>query len=71
MHQIRYVGEWHSHPRGSSTWPSATDLEQLRRLAEELESDGVPALMAIAGDDSQLTVLLAGPELVERVEAVE
>ena len=71
MHQIRYVGEWHSHPRGSSTWPSGTDLEQLRALAEELESDGLPALMAIAGDDGQLTVLLAGLELAERTEAAE
>ncbi|NRP75159.1 hypothetical protein ILFOPFJJ_06082 [Ensifer psoraleae] len=60
LHQVRYVGEWHSHPRGSSTRPSATDIRQLCWLTEELESEGVPALMAIAGDDGQLSVLLAG-----------
>ncbi|MEZ0000748.1 ThiF family adenylyltransferase [Sinorhizobium fredii] len=60
LHQVRYVGEWHSHPRCSSTRPSATDIRQLCWLTDELESEGVPALMAIAGDDGQLSVLLAG-----------
>ncbi|MEJ0096667.1 MAG: ThiF family adenylyltransferase [Methylocella sp.] len=60
LHQVRYVGEWHSHPRGSSTRPSVTDINQLCWLTEELESEGVPALMAIAGDGGQLSVLLAG-----------
>lgn len=60
LHQVRYVGEWHSHPRGSSTRPSATDIRQLCWLTDELESEGAPALMAIAGDDGQLSVLLAG-----------
>ncbi len=59
LHQVRYVGEWHSHPRGSSTRPSATDIRQLCWLTQELENEGVPALMAIAGDNEQLTVLLA------------
>lgn len=60
LHQIRYVGEWHSHPRGSSTRPSSTDIRQLCWLTDELESEGVPALMVIAGDYGQLSVLLAG-----------
>lgn len=59
LHQVRYVGEWHSHPRGSSTRPSTTDIRQLCWLTQELESEGVPALMAIAGDNNQLTVLIA------------
>lgn len=59
LHQVRYVGEWHSHPRGSSTRPSATDIRQLCWLTQELENEGVPALMAIVGDNDQLTVLLA------------
>lgn len=59
LHQVRYVGEWHSHPRGSSTRPSTTDIRQLCWLTQELGSEGLPALMAIAGDDDQLTVLLA------------
>ena len=63
LHQVRYVGEWHSHPRGSSTRPSATDIRQLCWLTEELESEGIPALMVIAGDDGELRVLLAGWDL--------
>lgn len=60
LHQVRYVGEWHSHPRGSSTRPSSTDIRQLCWLTDELDSEGVPALMAIAGDYDQLSVMLAG-----------
>jgi hypothetical protein len=63
LHQVRYVGEWHSHPRGSSTRPSGTDIKQLCWLTEELENEGVPALMAIAGDNGALTLLLAGKGL--------
>lgn len=60
LHQVRYVGEWHSHPRGSSIRPSLTDIRQLCWLTDELESEGVPALIAIAGDHGQLSVMLAG-----------
>jgi integrative and conjugative element protein (TIGR02256 family) len=60
LHQVRYVGEWHSHPVGSSTRPSTIDLQQLCWLTEELESEGLPALMAIAGDDGSLSFLLGG-----------
>lgn len=50
MHQLRYVGEWHSHPRRSSMLPSRTDLAQLAWLGRELEIEGLPGLMAIAAD---------------------
>ncbi|WP_313349594.1 Mov34/MPN/PAD-1 family protein [Paracoccus sp. (in: a-proteobacteria)] len=65
LHQIRYVGEWHSHPRGSSTRPSSMDIQQLCWLTDELESEGVPALMAIAGDRDQLSVMLAGRDYLK------
>jgi integrative and conjugative element protein (TIGR02256 family) len=58
LHQLRYVGEWHSHPVGSSTQPSKIDLRQLCWLTDELESEGLPALMAIVGDHGAFTVLL-------------
>lgn len=58
LHQIRYVGEWHSHPAGSSVWPSRVDIEQLAWLGSELESEGIPALMAIAGDDGAFSMTL-------------
>jgi integrative and conjugative element protein (TIGR02256 family) len=64
LHQIRYVGEWHSHPAGSSTRPSPTDIRQIFWLTTELENEGLPALMMIAGDNGALSVILAGKGLV-------
>lgn len=60
LHQVRYVGEWHSHPAGSGTIPSMIDLRQLCWLTGELENEGLPALMAIAGDNGAVTLLLGG-----------
>ena len=50
LEQVRYVGEWHSHPRRARTRPSPTDLCQLGWLTSTLSMDGCPALMLIAGD---------------------
>jgi proteasome lid subunit RPN8/RPN11 len=60
MHQLRYVGEWHSHPRRSSPLPSTTDLTQLAWLAAELDAEGLPGLMAIAADNGRFAFALAG-----------
>lgn len=48
--QLVYVGEWHSHPEGYAATPSPKDLLQLAELADLLDMNGVPALMAIAND---------------------
>lgn len=58
MHQLRYVGEWHSHPRLSSAWPSEIDLDQLAWLESELVSEGLPGLMAIAADDGKYSIII-------------
>jgi hypothetical protein len=58
LYQLRYVGEWHSHPAGSSVLPSHIDLGQLAWLGEELAAEGVPALMAIAGDNSTFSFMI-------------
>ncbi|MCW2276539.1 hypothetical protein GJ654_11345 [Rhodoblastus acidophilus] len=50
LDQIRYVGEWHSHPKGASTAPSETDIGQIGWLAETMSSDECPGLMLIVGD---------------------
>ncbi len=62
MHQLRYIGEWHSHPDFASAKPSPTDVDQLRWLGQELEAEGLPGLIAIAGQDGRFTfsVLDAG-----------
>ncbi len=51
MDQIRYIGEWHSHPPQTCTTPSATDLKQLGWSAGVLSAEGFPALSIIVGDD--------------------
>jgi hypothetical protein len=53
MYQLRYVGEWHSHPRFSSAMPSQIDIAQLEWLGRELAIEGQPGLMAIAAEDGR------------------
>lgn len=59
MHQIRYVGEWHSHPQGTSPIPSEIDRRLLAWLWEEMRGEGLPALMAIAADNGTYSFTLA------------
>ncbi|WP_375567502.1 ThiF family adenylyltransferase [Oceaniradius stylonematis] len=55
--QVRYVGEWHSHPTRAGTRPSATDLIQIDWLATLFDMDTLPALMLIAGDRDARIIL--------------
>jgi hypothetical protein len=64
--QIRYVGEWHSHPPRYSARPSAVDGMQLDWLAALMGMDSMPGLMVIAAD-THLAVILAR----ERAECVD
>ncbi|MFC7053049.1 ThiF family adenylyltransferase [Hansschlegelia quercus] len=48
--QVRYVGEWHSHPKGSSADPSVIDLAQIDQLSHLMKIDGLPAISLIAGE---------------------
>jgi len=52
--QLEYVGEWHSHPNGARTIASPDDEKLFQWLAEHQKRDGLPAVMAIAGDQSRL-----------------
>jgi hypothetical protein len=61
LHQLSYVGEWHSHPRKSSPLPSAIDLAQIAWLGGELEHEGLPGLMAIAADDGVFAFVMPRP----------
>ena len=56
--QVRYVGEWHSHPPLVATMPSRTDLIQIDWLATLFDMDTLPALMVIASD-RDVNVILA------------
>ena len=57
MDQIRYVGEWHSHPRDFSIRPSSTDVVQLCQTAITTALESQPGLSLIIGDTG-LNVLL-------------
>lgn len=48
--QVRYLGEWHSHPRGHSAEPSLVDVQQIKQLSLALDIDGLPALSLIIGE---------------------
>jgi hypothetical protein len=50
MDQVRYVGEWHSHPPRYSLQPSSIDLTQIGWLAEVLSMENRPGIMLITGD---------------------
>ena len=56
--QVRYVGEWHSHPPRVSSRPSEIDGRQLDWLAALMGMDSMPALMVIAADE-ELAVIFA------------
>ena len=64
--QIRYVGEWHSHPRRASARPSRTDDRQLDWLATLMNLDLLPALMLIAAD-REVALIFANHE-AERID---
>jgi hypothetical protein len=57
--QIRYIGEWHSHPKGFSSRPSITDCEQIKDLGEAMKIDGLPAISVIVAEEGT-TVLIGG-----------
>lgn len=58
--QVRYVGEWHSHPPGHDAYPSGVDLHQLLFLRSELIRESLPPLMLIIGEDD--FSVLAAPD---------
>jgi hypothetical protein len=56
MHQVRYLGEWHSHPRYATSRPSNTD--QIAYLGSELATD-----IAIAAHQGDFSLLSFDPAL--------
>jgi hypothetical protein len=65
MYQLRYVGEWHSHPKRSSSSPSRTDLVQLHWLESELSHEGLPGLMLIAADHGSFSLVVKPNRLID------
>lgn len=50
MGNLRYIGEWHSHPQGNGYDPSQDDYTAFCWLTKVMNLDGLPVLMLIAGD---------------------
>lgn len=49
-HQVRYLGEWHSHPNMPNS-PSVTDKKQFEELWEEQQSQDLPFVQMIYGNN--------------------
>ena len=49
-HQVRYLGEWHSHPNMPNT-PSQTDKKQFEELWKEQQLQDLPFLQMIHGNN--------------------
>jgi len=64
--RFNYLGEWHSHPDRSSVLPSGTDLRQVAWLARELCDEGLPALMVIAGQHGEFSMIIDNTRVVLR-----
>ena len=56
---LEYVGEWHSHPNACPTYPSADDLTVFAWIAEEMDIEGKPPLMIIAGEGNTCRAFLS------------
>ena len=59
--QLRYVGEWHSHPPHASAHPSPVDALQIDWLAGLLGMDSMPALLLIAADTGTAVIFADEP----------
>ena len=53
VNQLKYVGEWHSHPPQCSVQPSYDDRQVFDWLSALMKIDGLPPLMLIVGDLGQ------------------
>jgi integrative and conjugative element protein (TIGR02256 family) len=63
---VNYVGEWHSHPRNSSSSPSLTDLKLFAHHGMMMAQDGVPVVMGIIGERDETFTLCMDEFVAER-----
>jgi len=50
---VSYIGEWHSHPTGTSTNPSDLDNKLIDALSKQLYEDGAPGVILIIGENNE------------------
>jgi hypothetical protein len=56
---LRYVGEWHSHPKGYGSQMSSDDHVLFGWLIDHMNKEGVPGLMLIAGDEEEFSFYIS------------
>ena len=49
-HQVRYIGEWHSHPNASCS-PSSLDKEQFVKMSKQMNNEDMPFVQLIFGNN--------------------
>lgn len=54
---VDYVGDWHSHPPGSSARASADDEKLIATLHQRMSVDGLPAVMVIVSEQEMNIVV--------------
>jgi hypothetical protein len=59
---LKYLGEWHSHPKNCGLGMSGDDKIQFAELKNEAKLNGQPAIMLILGDDDKFEVYLGNCE---------
>jgi len=64
---IEYIGEWHSHPTGIRTVPSADDIQVFSWLTNLMNRDGLPPLMMIVGDPGEISCFVAQVKPLENL----
>lgn len=60
IRHITYIGEWHTHPTGSNSQPSALDRTLLGWVTDLRELFLMPGLLLILGDDGLRAVIQTG-----------
>lgn len=55
---LKYIGEWHSHPTGASINPSSDDVKLFAWLKGEMEKIGLPPVMMIVGTDGSFNIFV-------------
>ncbi len=55
---LDYIGEWHSHPAGTGTMPSADDRKVCGWVGQHLFMEGRPAVMLICGNHDETRVFV-------------
>jgi len=59
--QVRYIGEWHSHPNNCSVDPSIADINTFNWLKSIMDFDSLPSIMMIIGENKAYCIIGAEP----------